>query len=287
MSRDGVAIVTDSIGCIPREMVDGYGIEIVSPNIYFDGSVYRDWIDITPSEAYQLLEKAPDLFTTSAPPPEAFVEAYRKVSKKAASILCITLSSKVSTVHSAALAAREQMKAELIDTNILVLDSRTCTGAEGFVVLAGARALAEGCDVLAAYKAAERVREKVDLIFVLETIRHAYRTGRIPKIASQIGAWLSVKPVITWRDGIAHFRCMTRSKERGVELLLEAMRGHVGDKPVHVAVHHADALEEGQRLKERVESGFNCLEVWLTEFSPIMGYSTGRGTLGLAFYTEG
>ena len=286
MARDKVGIITDSIGCIPREMVEGYGIEIVSPNIYFDGSVYRDWIDITPSEAYQLLEKDPELFTTSAPPPEAFVEAYRKVSRRAASILCITLSSKVSTVHSAALAAREQVKSELTDTNIVVLDSQTCTGAEGFVVLAGARALAEGCDVEEALKAAQLVREKVDLIFILETIRHAYRTGRIPKIASQIGAWLSVKPVMTWRDGMAHFRCMTRSKERGVDLLLEAMREGVGDRSVHVAVHHADAPEEGQRLKERVESEFNCVEIWLTEFSPIMGYSTGRGTLGLAFYTE-
>jgi DegV family protein with EDD domain len=286
MTRDSAAIITDSIGCIPRDMVDGYGIEIVSPNIYFDGSVYRDWIDITPSQAYQLLEENPDRFTTSAPPPEAFVEAYRKVSQRAASILCITLSSKVSTVHSAALAAKEQLKDELASTNILVLDSRTCTGAEGFVVLAGARALAEGCDVLGALKAAERVSEKVDLIFVLETIRHAYRTGRIPKIASQIGAWLSVKPVITWRDGIAHFRCMTRSKERGVDLLLDAMHKGIRDRPVHVAVHHADALDEGQRLKERVEREFNCVEVWLTEFSPIMGYSTGRGTLGLAYYTE-
>ncbi|MBM4443829.1 MAG: DegV family protein [Chloroflexi bacterium] len=286
MAKDSVGIVTDSIGCIPRDMVDEYGIEIVSPNIYFNGSVFRDWIDITPSQAYQLLEKDPDRFTTSAPPPEAFVEAYRKVSQRAASILCITLSSRVSTVHSAAVAAKEQLKDELADTNIVVLDSRTCTGAEGFVVLAGARALSRGCDMVGAVKAAEGVSEKVDLIFVLETIRHAYRTGRIPKIASQIGAWLSVKPVITWRDGIAHFRCMTRSKERGVELLVDAMRKGVGDKPVHVAVHHADAVDEGQRLTERVQREFNCAEVWLTEFSPIMGYSTGRGTLGLAYYTD-
>lgn len=283
---DKVGIVTDSIGCIPREMVDRYGIEIVSPNIFFNGSVYRDWIDITPSEAYQLLEKAPERFTTSAPPPEAFVEAYRKVSKRAASILCITLSSKVSTVHSAALAAKEQVKDELSDTNIVVLDSLTCTGAEGFVVLAGARASAQGSDIIEALRASERVREKVDLIFVLETIRHAYRTGRVPRIASQIGALLSVKPVLAWRDGVAHLTCMTRSKERGVDLLLEAMHRGVGDKSVHVAVHHADAPDEGQRLKERVESEFKCVEVWLTEFSPIMGYSTGRGILGLAFYTE-
>ena len=53
------------------------------------------------------------------------------------------------------------------------------------------------------------------------------------------------------------------------------------------AVVHADALEEAERFKERVSSEFNCAELWLSEFSPIMGYATGRGLLGLAFYVEG
>ena len=42
-----VAVIADSIGCIPRDLIETYGIEIVAPNIYWNGSVYRDWIDIT------------------------------------------------------------------------------------------------------------------------------------------------------------------------------------------------------------------------------------------------
>jgi fatty acid-binding protein DegV len=64
------------------------------------------------------------------------------------------------------------------------------------------------------------------------------------------------------------------------------MRKKVGLKQVHVAVTHAYALDEAQRLKERVSSEFNCAEIWLTEFSPLLGYACGTGTLGLAFYTE-
>jgi fatty acid-binding protein DegV len=39
-------------------------------------------------------------------------------------------------------------------------------------------------------------------------------------------------------------------------------------------------------LKKRVTAEFNCREIWISEFSPIMGYACGTGTLGLAFYTE-
>lgn len=82
-----------------------------------------------------------------------------------------------------------------------------------------------------------------------------------------------------------HFAGITRTKQHGVERIVEIMRQKVGTEPVHVAVMHADTLWEGEKLKELVSSEFNCVELFLTEFSPVMGYATGRGTLGLAFYS--
>ena len=77
-----------------------------------------------------------------------------------------------------------------------------------------------------------------------------------------------------------------RNKGRGLERLLKVMREKVGTKAVHVAVMHVYAQEEAERLKEKVSNEFNCAELWLTEFSPLMGYACGTGTLGLAFYPE-
>ncbi len=71
-----------------------------------------------------------------------------------------------------------------------------------------------------------------------------------------------------------------------MERLLKLMRDKVGLKPVHVAVTHAYAIEDAERLKERISSEFNCAQLWITEFSPLMGYACGTGTLGIAFYSE-
>jgi fatty acid-binding protein DegV len=49
---------------------------------------------------------------------------------------------------------------------------------------------------------------------------------------------------------------------------------------------HAYAPDDAEKLKERVSAEFNCVELWITEFSPVMGYTCGTGTLGVAFYTE-
>ncbi len=281
-----VAIVADSIACLTREMVEQYGIRIVPANVHFEGKVYREWVDLSPSEAYRLLEKDPDDFSTSAPSPEDYLEAYREQSTRAESILCITLSAEFSMLHDAARIAKEQAIEEFPQTQIEVFDSRTAAAAEGFVVLAAARAVAEGKSLAEAIKAAEGVSEKVTLFALMETIRHVYRSGRIPKVAAQIGSAFSVKPIITISDGAAHFVGIARTKERGVNRVLQLLREKVGEEPVRVAVMHADALEEAQRLKERVAAEFNCEELWLSEFSPIMGYTTGRGLLGLAFHAN-
>jgi len=283
---DKVAIIADSIACFTREMVEQYGIRIVPSNIHFDGKVYKEYLDISPSEAYRLLERDPDCFTTSSPSPADYLEAYRELSTRAQSILCITLSAKLSALHDTAQVAKEQAKQELPQTTIELLDSRTCAAAEGYVVLAAARAVAEGKSLSEALKAAEEVREKLNLLTLMETIRYVYRSGRIPKVASQIGSALSVKPILSISDGAAHFVGIARTKERGVKRIIQLMREKVGENPVHVAVVHADALEEAQRLKEQVASEFNCGELWISEFSPIMGYATGRGLLGLAFYID-
>lgn len=280
-----VAVVTDSIACLPRELVEQYGIEIIPVNFYAGGKLYKDWVDITPSKAYELFLKDPESFKTSAASPEDCLNVYRNAAKRARDIVCVTVSIKLSTVFNVAQEARELAKTELPDTSIEVVDSQTATPAEGFVALAAARAAADGKDLGAVASSATEIRDKVSAIVLLDTIRHVYRSGRIPKIASQVGSVLNIRPILTV-SGAVHFSGAVRNREHGIERILHMMRDKVGQSKVHVAVMHAYALDEAEKLKERVASEFDCAELWLAEFSPVMGYACGTGTVGLAFYTE-
>lgn len=281
-----VAIVTDSIACLTTELVQRYQIGIVPIMLLVQGKVYRDLVDMTPSQAYQLFLQDPDSFNTSPASPGHYLEAYREASKQAKNILCVTLSSKLSTGYDMAGVAKEQAQAEFPQIAIEVLDSQNVTAAEGFVALAGARAAAEGQELAEVVKASEAVRDKVSFIILLDTIRHVYRTGRIPKVASQVGSMLNIRPILTTSAGLVRFKGIVRNREQGINRILQVMREKVGQSPVHVAVMHAYAPEEAVRLKERVSAEFNCAELWITEFSPVMGYATGTGTIGFAFYAE-
>jgi DegV family protein with EDD domain len=280
-----VAIVTDSIACLPRDLVEKYRIQIAPVNFYAGGKLYKDWVNITPTEAYQLFLADPESFKTSATSPEDCLNAYHKASEYANDIVFVTVSVKLSAVYTSAQEAREIAKAELPQTTIELVDSHTATPAEGFVVLAAARAATEGKDLAEVVSVAKDIRDRVDCIVLLDTIRHVYRSGRIPKIASQVGSILNIRPILTV-SGTVHFVTAVRNRERGIERVLRMMRDRVGQSPVHVAVFHAYAPDEAEKLKEKLSAEFNCVELWLSEFSPVIGYACGTGTIGLAFYAE-
>ena len=281
-----VAIVTDSLACLTREHVEQYGITIAPINFYAGGKVWRDWVDITPDEAYELFLQDPDSFKTSAVSPGDCLEAYRQASKRADNILCVTISAKLSAVYEVAQGAKEQINDELPQVSIEVLDSETVTAAEGFVALAAARAAEEGKNQAEVAQAAREMIGKINFLVLMDTIRHIYRSGRIPKIAALAGSMLNIRPLLTTSSGLVRFTGAVRSREGGIEKMLKMMRDRVGQGLVHVAVMHAYAQEEAQKLKDRVSKEFNCAELWITGFSPVMGYATGTGTLGLAFYKE-
>jgi DegV family protein with EDD domain len=280
-----VTIVTDSVACLPDEQVKKYGIRVVPIKILFEDKIYRNGVDLAPSEAYQLLAKAPDSFSTSPSSPSDYADIFRELVTKRQDIFCLAISSKLSTVFNVACLAAEQVKQEMPQSNIEVMDSKSATASQGFIALAAAQSAAKGNELNDVVKAAGIVRDRVQFLLALETIRHAYRTGRIPKIATQMGSMLGVKPLLTISNGVVRLAGIARTKQSGVKRLLETMRRKAGKQPVHVAVMHTAVPKEAEELKQLISTEFNCLELLLIEVSPIIGYAIGTGALGIAFYT--
>ena len=222
---------------------------------------------------------------TSAPAPGECLIAYRQASEKAESILCITVSVKLSSSYGVALMAKEYAIKEVPSVKIEVMDSLTATAAEGLIVLAAAKAAEAGASLEEVVKIARGVRDRVNAYVLLDTLRHVYRSGRIPKIAAQVGTMLNIRPLFTVHEKV-HLSGIVRSREHGIELMFEKIREKVGKSPIYAAVMHAYSPEAAAQLKDRVAKEFNCLDLWLTEFSPVMGYACGTGTLAVAFYSE-
>jgi len=200
-------------------------------------------------------------------------------------VFCVTIAARLSTTHNTAALFAEQVRSENPDITLSVFDSQTAAAAEGLIALAAARAARQGKNLDEVKRIAEEVRAKVQILAYMDTIRYIYRSGRVPRIASVAGSMLNIRPLFTISDGTVHVIGMVRSKKVGIERLIEGLKNKVGNRPVCLAVMHVYAEDDAKKLKERVAAEFNCAELWLSEFSPLMGYAVGTGTLGIAFYS--
>ena len=283
---DKVAIVTDSIACLPKELAQRYGIYIIPITLIFEDKTYRDGVDITPSEAYRLLRTAKKLPTTSSPSPGDYLEAYRELSRHASSILCITLPQKVSMGFDSANQARDMVKEELPEVVIEVLDCQTAAGGQFLVTLAAAQAASSGADLAQVIEAAQSVMSNVEVVAALDTLYYLAKGGRVPRAAAWAASIFSIKPILRIKDGEIRLLTRARTKPKAVRRLLEIMEQRVGQKPIHVNVMHADVLEEAEKLRDEISAQFNCVELFISDFTPTMGIHTGPGVLGLCFYSD-
>lgn len=285
--RQKTRVLTDTVAQLRAEEIRRYGIKVVpAATIFCDGRSFIDGVDITPSEAYELIRQNPDYFSTAAISPDYFTRAFEELGEGVEGLLCVTISAKLSGIYGNAVLAARQMTAKAGTPRIEVFDSMNAAGAEGLIALAAARAASGGLGLAEVINVAEKARDKAECLFFINSLRDAYRSGRVPKMASQFADILKIRPLCDIKDGKVHPIGLARSRRKGVERIIEMARERAGDMPVYAMVMHTAALAEAEKLKVRVQEGLNCRDVIVSEFSPVMGYSVGPGFLGLATCPE-
>jgi DegV family protein with EDD domain len=283
-----VAVMTDSVAGIPPALAEEYHIKVVpAANIVFDGHTYIEGITLSIAEAYELIRKDPDKFTTSALNPGYFLEEYLKLSKRTSDIMHITLSSALSANYKTAGLAAEQLKEASPQTNLRLFDSRTVAGAQGLIVLAAARAAAQGKSLSEVADIAEKTRGKTKGLMMLDTLRYVYRTGRMSKFGSRVAALFNIKPINRITDeGTIEFVDRVRNREAGYQKLIELIKKEVGSEALHFMLMHAAAPDMAERFSELLRQNFDCRRVLVSEYSPVMGYGAGPGALSVGFHPE-
>jgi DegV family protein with EDD domain len=280
-----IAIVTDSSACLPRELVQRYGLTVVPHRLHLDGQTFEDGA-ITPGEFYSLLERTRGRATTSSPSPGAFLDAFRHACQGKEGVLCLTLSGRYSATFSAAENAARQFREERPQVPIEVLDSRCLAMAHGFVVLVAARAAESGASLAEAVRAAQAVAGRASLIGVVDTLRYLAMGGRVPWIAHWATSVLQIKPIMTADGDEIRLAERVRTRRRAMERLVAILHQRVQPGlPLHVAVMHAAAAADAQELAQRLQE-LGPVELLMTEFTPVMGVHVGPGFVGVAYYQE-
>jgi len=269
-----VAIVTDSVADLPPQVAEELGITVVPLVVRFGTDLYRDGLDLSPDQFYERLRTSKALPATSVPPPGAYADVYDKLAEKTNEILVITLTSKLSATYQVALQAVGLMNKK---ARVEVMDSQWAIMAQGFIVIAAAKAAQSGASLDEVLDVARHTMQRVDMYAAFDTLEYLERGGRIGKAQAFLGSLLKVNPIIGLKDGEVYPLGRERSRAKAIDHLynLAASFGNVEG----LAVEYAIDLDEANRLMQRLHSKYPQIPIYLSRTSPVIGTHTGPGLI--------
>ena len=282
-----VAIVTDSTSCIPADLRQRLDIRVVPLTYVFGDAVIADDPTLDMADFYERLVTSEEPPKTSPASPGVYVDTFKGLVGQVEAILCITVSPRFSGMHRAATVARDMVASDEPLTRIDVIDSGGAAMLQGFVVLAAARAAADGASLAEVAQVAESVRSRVRLIAVIDTLKYLGRSGRFPRIATWGASLIGLKPILSLRSGQVRPVTVATSREAAIAKILQRFkRDTEGKETVRASVLHANVPEEAEQFAGKVAETVDCTELLMSHLTPVMGIYTGPGVLGVTYYSE-
>ncbi len=278
-----IAVVTDSLASLPAEICAREQIHVVPLSLILPDGVYRDGVDIDSRAYYRTLREEQCLPRTSAPSPGEYLSLYQRLAKEHEAAVVVTPPANLTQTWEAA-----HLAAAMIGESfpVHVLDSRVAGPAQGFVALAVARLVRNGCPLPALLEAFEEICQRVGFVGVLDTLKFLAAGGRVAEARQWIRAALHVFPVLAISQGHIRLLSMARTKTKAVEQMVRWLTSALPTKGLALAFCHTDALAEVQALSQDLLSHFQPTEWFITELTPVVGAHAGPGLLGVAWWKQ-
>ena len=254
-------------------------------SLSFGDTVYKDGVDLTRQEFYERLVESDVLPTTSQPSPEAFSEAFQNAADRGDQAVVLTLSSQISGTYQSARIAAEDFAG-----TVRVVDSLSASIGIGILAEYAGSLLEKGAGMEELADMLEREREYICVIAMLDTLEYLKRGGRISKTAAVAGELLSIKPVITVKEGALSILGKARGSRKGNNLLVKKIESAGGvdfSRPLLLGYTGiSDALLQKYIQDSSALWAGHSDSLEIAQVDSVIGTHTGPGTIAVAFFKK-
>ena len=174
------AVVSDGSCDLPAAEAEKNNIDVVHFLVSFDGQDYRrEGLEIPLEAFYQKMVDEPGHYPkTAAPSPEDFCEVFRARAAEGLDILCICISTKLSSSMQSAQIAAKMLADDYPDTRVIVQDSLCATLMQSAYVLEACRLRDAGCTLQEAADTLAGLQRTARILFTVGSLDYIQHGGR-------------------------------------------------------------------------------------------------------------
>ena len=276
-----VKIITDTTAGISAQVARQYDIPVVPQVIHFGSESFLEGIEIDNAGFMQRLKQSRELPKTAAPPPELFIEQFKRLVPTGQPILCIHPTAEASgTVRSANAA-----KAEFPGADIRIIDTRVIGSPMATMVTLAAEWAAAGADADTIESRIRSMIPRCHVYFLVATLEYLAKGGRIGGASALLGSVLQIKPILAVHDGKVDLLERERTQKRAVARLKELVYEKIArDGSGYLAVMHAAVPDQAQVLADELCAELNLKDIPIMDVPPAIVVHAGPGIVAVSFF---
>jgi DegV family protein with EDD domain len=273
-----VAIVTDSASDLTPQAARAAGIAVVPLAVNFGPESFRADVDLSTDEFWRRMT-APDapFPTTATSSPGDFKAVYDRVLDAGAETI---ISVHVATTLSGSMKSAQIGREMLAERDIRVIDSGSASMGQGLLALMAAEMAEAGKDADDIVATLEDRRSDLDVYVALDTLDYLRKGGRISGAQAAVGTLLSVKPIITIRNGAVHTIDRVRTRGKARDRVIELMTARPVERVAVLYTPPADGQTFRSDLLKAIGSSIDAASVSIQPVGPSVGPHLGPGCLG-------
>lgn len=278
-----IRIITDSSADFDSAVARRRSIDVVPMSIQFGDASFLSGRTLSNEVFYKLLQEKKENPTTSQPTPEAFLRLFQQAKEAGDQVVAVVLSGALSGTLQSAVIAKELCQYE----PIYLVDSRSASAGIQILVNYACKLRRSGLGAADIAGELERLKERVRIFAVIDTLEYLRRGGRLSGFQAGLGSVTKLKPTIAVTNGEVSIVGKSFGAAAAVKHLQKLLEAHpVNDDYPSYFLYTDDKSREELLLPRLREQGRLPQRLHYCSVGPTIGTHIGPGALGMAYVEQ-
>lgn len=247
-------------------------------SVIIDGIAYKDGVDKSVTEIYNLLKESGEGAKTSQPTIGEFMDIYEEIEQddQYDSVISIHASSELTGTYQSALSVSKE-----ISKPAVVIDSRTGSYPMRKMIMSVVEGRKNGETLEAVEAEITKMIENTQLYLLPHSFSQLRKSGRVSASQSVLAILLQVQLKLEFEEGKVIVGHKVRTKKKMISHILQTLENHVKDDAIKtLAIVYAGHESLASDWKRIIQENLPNLNLVFESLVPVAGVHVGHGTVG-------